>query len=212
MGTEASFEIGCTLTIVEASLSLDRFGATGRVSDAKWSRMCTEFQAETDRMFKSSSVLWHKIAFTLFACLGLTHCVHDTYQQRADLIKEHSEAFYSHLKANRVEAAIRENEMIEAMAGQMGDTVKKTAARQGTSSVEREFALMKTANEAAATNWLALGQYFAIKKQYPQARATYQRVVDTYTNPTDRPYREQAMRALKDLDILNPAAPAAVSQ
>ena len=140
----------------------------------------------------------------LSACLMLTQCAHDTYQQRADLIKKHSEAFYSHLKANRVEAAIRENEMIEAMAGQMGDTVKKTAARQGTASVEREFSLMKTANEAAATNWLALGQYFAIKKLYPQARATYQRVIDTYTNPTDRLYREKAIRALNDLDILNP--------
>ena len=65
---------------------------------------------------------------------------------------------------------------------------------------------MKTANETAATNWLALGQYFAIKKQYPQARATYQRVVNTYTNPTDRTYRDQAARALQDLDILNPPA------
>jgi hypothetical protein len=63
---------------------------------------------------------------------------------------------------------------------------------------------MKTTNEAAATNWLALGQYFAIKKQYPQARATYRRVIDTYTNPTERSYREQAQRALQDIDILNP--------
>jgi len=142
----------------------------------------------------------------LLGGLWLVHCAHDTYQERADQVKQHSEAFYSHLKANRVEAAIRENEQIEAMAGRMGDTVKKRAVQQGTSSVEREFALMKTANEAAAANWLALGQYFAIKKQYPRARATYQRVVDTYTNPTDRPYREQAARALKDLDILNPTS------
>ncbi|MBC7839071.1 MAG: hypothetical protein H7Y39_10590 [Nitrospiraceae bacterium] len=66
---------------------------------------------------------------------------------------------------------------------------------------------MTTANETAATNWLALGQYFAIKRQFPQARATYQRVIDTYTNPTDKPYREQALRALRDLDILNPPTP-----
>ena len=140
----------------------------------------------------------------VISSLWLVHCAHDTYQERADQVKDHSEAFYSHLKANRVEAAIRENEQIEAMAGRMGDTVKKRAAQQGASSVGREFALMKTANEAAAANWLALGQYFAIKKQYARARATYQRVVDTYTNPTERPYREQAARALKDLDILNP--------
>lgn len=131
-------------------------------------------------------------------------CAHDTYQERANLIKDHAGAFYDNLKANRVEAAIRDNEQIEAMASQMGDTVRKRAGEQGSTTVEREFALMKTANEAAATNWLALGQYFAIKRQYPQARATYRRVIDTYTNPTDKPYREQALRALKDLDMLNP--------
>jgi hypothetical protein len=137
-------------------------------------------------------------------CLIGAGCAHDTYQDRADMIKNHSDAFYDSLKANRVESAIRSNEQIEAMASQMGDTVRKRAGEQGTTAVEREFALMKTANEAAATNWLALGQYFTIKRQYPQARATYRRVIDTYTNPTDRPYREQALRALKDLDMLNP--------
>jgi len=138
-------------------------------------------------------------------CLIGAGCAHDTYQERADLIKNHSDAFYDSLKANRVESAIRNNEQIEAMANQMGDTVKKRAGQQGTTAVEQEFALMKTANEAAATNWLVLGQYFTIKRQYPQARATYRRVIDTYTNPTDRPYREQALRALKDLDMLNPS-------
>jgi hypothetical protein len=138
--------------------------------------------------------------------LLVTHCAHDSYQERANRMKDHTEAFYTHLKANRVEFAIKENEQIEAMAGEMGYSVRKRAAQQGAATVEREFALMKTAKETAATNWLALGQYFAIKKQYPQARATYQRVVDTYTDPTDRAFREQAARALKDLDILNPPA------
>ena len=133
-----------------------------------------------------------------------TGCAHDTYQERANLIKDHADAFYDNLKANRVESAIRENEQIEAMASQMGDNVRKRGSQQGTTAVEREFALMTTANEAAATNWLALGQYFAIKRQYPQARATYRRVIDTYMNPTDRPYREQALRALRDLDVLSP--------
>ena len=145
----------------------------------------------------------------LVACgLLVASCAHDTYQERANLIKNHADTFYDNLKTNRVESAIRANEQIEAMASQMGDAVKKRAAQQGTTHVEREFALMKTANEAAATNWLALGQYFAIKRQYPQARATYRRVIDTYTNPTDQPYREQALRALKDLDMLNPPTPA----
>jgi hypothetical protein len=142
---------------------------------------------------------------SIIACsLMLASCAQDTYQERANLIKNHAEAFYDNLKVNRVESAIRDNEQIEAMASRMGDTVKKRAGQQGTTTVEREFALMNTANETAATNWLALGQYFAIKRQYPQARATYRRVIDTFTNPTDRSYREQAQRALRDLDLLNP--------
>jgi hypothetical protein len=140
----------------------------------------------------------------IIGCLIGAGCAHDTYQERANLIKNHTDTFYDSLKANRVESAIRENEQIEAMASRMGDTVRKRAWQQGTTAVEREFALMKTANETAATNWLALGQYFAIKRQYPQARAAYRRVIDTYTNPTDKPYREQAQRALGDLDMLNP--------
>ena len=98
----------------------------------------------------------------VICCLLLTACAHDTYQQRADLIKDHTEAFYTHLKANRVESAVRENEQIEAMASDMGRTVRKRASLQGATPVEREFALMKTAQDAAASNWLALGQYFAI--------------------------------------------------
>ena len=150
----------------------------------------------------------HRSMALVASALMLASCAHDTYQERANQMKNHADAFYDNLKANRVESAIRDNEQIEAMASRMGDTVRKRAGQQGTTQVEREFALMKTANEAAATNWLALGQYFAIKRQYPQARATYRRVIDTYTNPTDRPYREQALRALKDLDMLNPPTPA----
>ena len=157
-------------------------------------------------MTRLRSAAYRSMVLMTISAVGLmlANCAHDTYQERATQMKNHADAFYDNLKANRVESAIRENEQIEAMASQMGDTVRKRAGQQGTTTVEREFALMKTANEAAATNWLALGQYFAIKRQYPQARATYRRVIDTYTNPTDRPYREQAQRALKDLDMLNP--------
>ena len=89
-------------------------------------------------------------------------CAHDTYEQRTGVVKDHVDAFYTHLKTNHVEAAIHENEQIEAMADQMAETVRKRAQLQGTSQVEREFALMKTARETAAQNWMALGQYFAI--------------------------------------------------
>jgi hypothetical protein len=146
----------------------------------------------------------YKSLLLIACCVIGAGCAHDTYQERANQIKSHADSFYDSLKSNRVESAIRDNEQIEAMASQMGDTVRKRAGQQGTTSVEREFALMNTANEAAATNWLALAQYFTIKRQYPQARSTYRRVIDTYTNPTDKPYREQALRALRDLDMLHP--------
>lgn len=146
------------------------------------------------------------IAYIL-TCFTVTFsgCAHDTYQHRADIIKIHVEDFYSHLKANRVGAAVHENQQIEAMADEMAETVKKRVQLHGTSHAEREFALMKTARETAAQNWIALGRYFAINQQTDQARATYQRVVETYTNPTERTYREQAARALKDLTIMSPA-------
>ncbi len=139
--------------------------------------------------------------------LILSGCAQDSYQRRADVMKDHVENFYAHLKANRVGAAVHENEQIEVMADRMADTVKKQGQLQGTSQVEREFALMKTARGTAAQNWIALGQYFAIKQQPERARASYQRVVETYTDPTERVYREQAARALKDLEILSGPSP-----
>ena len=45
------------------------------------------------------------------------------------MIKNHADAFYDSLRANRVESAIRDNEQIEVMASQMGDTVRKRASQ-----------------------------------------------------------------------------------
>jgi hypothetical protein len=135
-----------------------------------------------------------------------TGCSHDVHQERAATIKDHVEAFYDHLTHDRVAAAIRENEEIEAIAGRMGATIKRRVNQPGINQVDREWTDLKTANETAAQNWLALGQYLSIKKQYSQARATYQRIVDTYTGDTERPYREQAQRALRDLDMLSAPA------
>jgi DUF1680 family protein len=137
----------------------------------------------------------------------MSGCAPDPYQRRADVIKTHVEGFYGHLKANRVGAAVHENEQIEVMADQMAETVRKRGQVQGTTQVEREFALMKTARETAAQNWIALGQYFAIKEQPERARASYQRVIDTYTDSAERGYREQAVRALKDLEIVSEPDP-----
>jgi len=155
-------------------------------------------------MHRGSS--FHAVGCILLLTVMASGCAPDSYQRRADIMKDHVEDFYSHLKANRVSSAIHENEAIEAMADRMADTVKKQAQQQGTTHVGREFALMKTARETAAQNWIALGQYFAVKQQPEKARATYQRVIDTYTNPMEREYREQATRALQDLEILTAPA------
>jgi DUF1680 family protein len=144
----------------------------------------------------------HIVGVIMLLTVMVSGCAPDSYQRRADIMKDHVEDFYSHLKANRVSSAVHENEAIEAMADRMAETVRKQAQQQGTTQVGREFALMKTARETAAQNWIALGQYFAVKQQPEKARATYQRVMDTYTNPTEREYREQASRALQDLEIL----------
>ena len=137
-------------------------------------------------------------------CLALADCSHDIHEKRADTIKDHVESFYNHLKHDRVAAAIRENEAIEQLSSQLGDNITRRVNQPGTNQVDREWTDLRTANETAAQNWLALGQYLSIKKQYAQARATYQRVVETYTGPTERTYREQAVRAIRDLDVLNP--------
>src|SRR5687768_1566401 len=108
--------------------------------------------------------LYRTAGIILLFVFLLSGCAQDQYQRRADVMKNHVENFYAHLKANRVGAAVHENEQIEVMADRMADTVRKQGQLQGTSQVGREFALMKTARETAAQNWIALGQYFAIKQ------------------------------------------------
>lgn len=158
------------------------------------------------RLFVKTLLLhgfYHSVGVMSLFVLLLSGCAQDSYQRRADVMKNHVGNFYSHLKANRVGSAVHENEQIELMADQMADRVKTRGQMGGAGQVEREFALMKTARDTAAQNWIALGQYFAIKQEPDRARAAYQRVIDTYTDPTERAYREQAVRALKDLDIVS---------
>lgn len=138
-------------------------------------------------------------------CLLLAHCSHDIHETRAATVKDHVEAFYDHLTHDRVAAAVRENEAIEQLSAQLGEIITKRVNHPGTNQVDREWTDLRTANETAAQNWLALGQYLSIKKQYAQSRATYQRVIDTYTGATERTYRDQAARAIRDLDMLNPS-------
>ncbi|GAB1722791.1 MAG: hypothetical protein GDA65_10020 [Nitrospira sp. CR1.1] len=153
-----------------------------------------------------TTVMWHGLL--LFAVsLALTHCSHDIHEKRADAIKDHVESFYDHLKHDRVAAAVRENEAIEHLSAQLGEIVTRRVNQPGSNQIDREWTDLRTANETAAQNWLALGQYLSIKKHYAQSRATYQRVIDTYTGATERTYREQAARAIRDLDMLSPNPP-----
>ncbi len=147
------------------------------------------------------------VAFWAIAALtvGVGGCATNPYQQRADAIKEQVESFYDHLKANRVEAAVHANQQIEAMATEMGESIRKRMQQPGMNQPDQEWALLKMTNETAAENWLALARYFTVKKQYDQARATYQRVITTYRNTNNGSYADQAARGLKDLEILSPA-------
>lgn len=141
------------------------------------------------------------------ACLllGLAGCAADPYQRRADVIKGHVESFYDSLKADRVEGALHANQKIEAMATEMGESIRKRMQQPGMNQSDQEWALLKTTNETAAENWLALARYFTIKKQYEQARTTYQRVISTYRSTSNGSYADQAARGLKDLEMLTPA-------
>ena len=147
---------------------------------------------------------WLGGVFLWVSMLIAIGCTHDPYQQRADVIKDHVESFYSNLKSNRVASAIRDNEQIEAMAGQMGQTIRTRLNQPAMNQLDREGLLYKTASETAVENWLSLGRYFVIKKRYDQARATYQRILDTYSGPAYRTYAEQASAGLRDVNIVDP--------
>lgn len=120
------------------------------------------------------------------------------------MIRAHAVAFQTNLKANRIEAAIFENEEIEATASEVANAIRKRDQPLPNGQVDYEWKLLKTAIDAAAGNWLALGRRLTINKQYDQARAAYQRVIDTYTGEAEQPFRERAARAKQDIDILNP--------
>lgn len=156
-------------------------------------------------MIRHSTV--SQAATLAIACLllGLAGCAADPYQQRADVIKGHVESFYDSLKTDRVEGALHANQKIEAMATEMGESIRKRMQQPGMNQPAQEWALLKTTNETAAENWLALGRYFTVKKQYEQARTTYQRVISTYRSTNNGSYADQAARGIKDLEMLTPA-------
>jgi hypothetical protein len=153
--------------------------------------------ADQNRRFRQTSCM-------AVCLLLLAGCVYDFYQQRTEMVKAHVEAFNMYLKADRPERAILENSQIEELASQVAESIKKRSQPPANNEMDREYVLLKTAIEAAVKNWLALGRHFTLTKKYDQARATYQRVIDTYTGDSERIYRDRAARAMADVDILSP--------
>ena len=140
---------------------------------------------------------------TLLVAGGLlSGCTRDLYQQRADTMKDHVEAFYKDLKADHVSAAVLENEQIEAMARQMEEGILRRQNQLAASEIDRDWMQVKVAHETAAENWLALAKYLVIKKRYDQARGTYQRILATYKDARYRTYADQAKAGLRDLDLI----------
>lgn len=141
----------------------------------------------------------------LFVSLFLTGCAKDRYQQRADLIMDHTSAFFEHLRAGQVAEAVLDNERIEALGRQSEAALLQHADRYDNNQKVREWVLVKLAYEAAAENWLSLARYFIEKEQYQQARGTYQRVIDSYQDEPYQSYVYRAKTGIRDLDlILNP--------
>jgi hypothetical protein len=146
-----------------------------------------------------SATRWILIPLAVLVASG---CAHDLYEQRADTMKAHVKAFYKHLQSDQVSAAIFENEQIEAMAHQIGDSILRRQNQLAASEIDRDWMQVKSAHETAAENWLALAKYLVLKKRYDQARGAYQRILATYTDTRYRTYAEQAKAGLRDLDLI----------
>lgn len=160
---------------------------------------------------------FHMIRFgSLFTCgmltllwgLWLSGCATDIYRQRAELVMDHSKAFYKSLERGQVAGAVTENEQIEGLARDMERGLIRRSTSMDTNQKAREWSLIKTTNQTAIDNWLNLGRYLSQTKRYDQARGTYQRVVDTYQDKGAE-YASAVDRArlsLKDVDsMLAPA-------
>ena len=144
------------------------------------------------------------IIISLFALL-FSSCAKDRYQQRAELVKDHTSAFFEHLHAGRVSDAIAENERIEALGHQSETLILRKAERYSSKKKVQEWVLVKMAYETAAENWLSLARYFIKKEQYAQARGTYQRVIESYQDDPYQSYVYRAKNGIRDIDlILNP--------
>jgi hypothetical protein len=159
-------------------------------------------RAETESAMKKPRVWPRWMICGLSVMLLITACAQDLHQRRAATIKTYVRAFYDHLGANRVTAAIIENEKIEAVASDIGQQILERRQQPADNEVDRDWMMLATARETAAENWLALGRYFVRTKRFEEARGTYQRVLSSYDEPRFRKYTEQAKSGLRDIDLI----------
>ena len=145
------------------------------------------------------------VALALVATLA-AGCATDPLRDRANVIKDRVKAFHDHLYADRVRAAILENERIEALAAFIEADVVRRGRPMADNRLDKDWLAAKTAREAAAENWLTLGRYLALKNRAEEARAAYRRLLSTYSTADYRAQQEQATGGLQDLEIMSPAA------
>lgn len=134
--------------------------------------------------------------------LNLWGCAESRYEQRAEGIKEQVASFYGHLETRQAEAAIMANQRIEQVALESEEYLLRRVGQMSQADRTQEWKIIKTAKETAAENWLALAQYFTRTKEYERARGTYQRVLETYSDPAYRTYQDRAKAGLRDLELM----------
>jgi len=144
---------------------------------------------------------------TLFCLLALG-CSRDVVRAQTEAVQIHTQKFHNFLSREQVEAAVHENQAIELIGAQLRGSASYATDVRSMTELERRGALLSMLREQAAQNWFLLAQYFSTHRHFPQARAIYRRIIETYGKGGERLYGEYAVTALQDLDILalNPGA------
>ncbi|MER3423359.1 MAG: hypothetical protein C4293_09160 [Nitrospiraceae bacterium] len=145
-------------------------------------------------------VMASAMALPLVAGLFIA-CSQDLYQQRTARMNGTLRAFYDHLKADRTSAALVENEKLEALAASLRAEIQQRGPLSA-NQVDRDWMLLKTAQEAAAENWLTLARYFVLKGRYEEAGGAYRRILNAYSDALYQPYLDQARTGFHNLEIL----------
>jgi tetratricopeptide (TPR) repeat protein len=136
------------------------------------------------------------ILFSLFGCTA------DRFQQQTNTIKGHVEAFYDHLESHQVDKAMSENQRIERIALHAEKRLLRRVGQMNQGEKIQEWNIIKTAQETAAENWLALARYFSEMQQFHKAREIYGRIITTYQNSPYHSYVARAKKKLQDMDVI----------